>query len=223
MPEEPALGFEQAFGVLRQFARARRPGSNAVEFCELCAVGLGHDHPHLIEIATRQIVCACDACAMLFDGMERSRYKRVSRSAQYLANFQMTDGQWENLLIPINMAFFFRSGVEGKMIALYPSPAGAVESLLPLDAWSEIADNNRVLHQLRPDIEALLVNRVGHAQGMSRADYFIAPIDECFKLVGLIRSNWRGLSGGTEVWIEIGNFFTNLKSKADLVTGVTNA
>jgi Family of unknown function (DUF5947) len=223
MPEEPALGFEQAFGVLRQFARARHPGSNAVEFCELCAVGLGHDHPHLIEIATRQIVCACDACAMLFDGMERSRYKRVSRSAQYLANFQMTDGQWENLLIPINMAFFFRSSVEGRMIALYPSPAGAVESLLPLDAWSEIADNNPVLHQLRPEVEALLVNRVGHAQGMSRADYFIAPIDECFKLVGIIRSNWKGLSGGTEVWIEIGNFFTNLKSKADLVTGVTNA
>jgi len=43
---------------------------------------------------------------MLFDGMERSKYKRVSRQAQYLSDFEMTDGQWENLLIPINMAFF---------------------------------------------------------------------------------------------------------------------
>jgi hypothetical protein len=45
-----------------------------------------------------------------------------------LANFEMSDGQWESLLIPINMAFFFRSSIEGRMIALYPSPAGAVES-----------------------------------------------------------------------------------------------
>jgi hypothetical protein len=221
MPEE--LAFEQAFGVLRQFTRVRRPGANALEHCELCSAGLGHDHPHLIEVASRQIVCACDACAMLFDGMERSRYKRVSRNSRYLANFEMTNGQWESLLIPINMAFFFRSSIEGRMIALYPSPAGAVESLLPLEAWSEIAENNPPLCQLRPDIEALLVNRVGHAHGMSRAEYFIAPIDECFRLVGLIRSNWRGLSGGTEVWAEIGSFFTNLRTKSETVTGVCNA
>jgi hypothetical protein len=221
MPEE--LAFEQAFGVLRQFTRTRRPGSNALEHCELCSAGLGHDHPHLIELSSRQIVCACDACAMLFDGMERSRYKRVSRNSQYLANFEMSDGQWESLLIPINMAFFFRSSIEGRMIALYPSPAGAVESLLPLEAWNEIAENNPPLRELRPDIEALLVNRVGHAHGMSRAEYYIAPIDECFKLVGLIRSNWRGLSGGTEVWLEIGSFFTNLRTKSETVIGGCNA
>jgi hypothetical protein len=223
MPEEPALPFEQAFSVLRQFARARRPNSNAVEFCELCSMGLGHDHPHLIELASRQIVCACDACAMLFDGMERSKYKRVARGAQYLPNFKMSDGEWESLMIPINMAFFFRSSIEGRMIALYPSPAGAVESLLPLAAWNEIAERNPPLLQLRPDIEALLVNRVGHAHGMARAEYFIAPIDECFRLVGIIRTNWRGLSGGTEVWTEIGGFFSNLKSKSEVVTGAYNA
>ena len=221
MPEE--LAFEQAFGVLRQFARARRPGSNAVEFCELCSTGLGHDHPHLVELASRQIVCACDACAMLFDGMEKTRYKRVSRDAQHLVNFEMSDGQWESLMIPINMAFFFRSSIEGRMIALYPSPAGAVESLLPLHAWSEIADNNPALHQLRPDIEALLVTRGGHAHGITRAEYYIAPIDECFKLVGLIRTHWRGLSGGTEVWTEIASFFSNLRSKSHVVKGVPNA
>ena len=109
------------------------------------------------------------------------------------------------------------------MIALYPSPAGAVESLLPLDAWTEIADNNPALHQLRPDIEALLVTRVGQAHGATRAEYFIAPIDECFKLVGLIRTHWRGLSGGTEVWTEIASFFSNLRSKSLVVTGVPNA
>jgi hypothetical protein len=157
---------------------------------------------------------------MLFDGMEKSRYKRVSRSAQYLADFEMTDGQWETLLIPINMAFLFRSSIEGRMIALYPSPAGAVESLLPLEAWDEIAENNPVLYRLQPDIEALLINRVGHAHGMGRAEYYIAPMDECYKLVGLIRANWKGLSGGTEVWQEIGRFFTELRSKSEPMGGV---
>ncbi len=219
MPEESTLGYEQAFGALRQFTRARKSATRAVEFCELCSQGLGHDHPHLVELASRQIVCACDACATLFDGMERSRYKRVSRNPRRLIGFDMSDGQWESLLIPINMAFLFRSSIENRMIALYPSPAGAVESLLPLEAWSEIAENNPILHRLRPDIEALLVNRVGHARGMGEPEYYFAPMDECYKLVGLIRSNWKGLSGGNELWEQIGRFFSELKSKSEPVPG----
>ncbi len=204
---------EQAFATLRQFARPRP----AVERCELCSAGLAHVHPHLVELSSRQIICACEACAMLFDGIPGGKYRRVSRRAQLLTSFRMTDAQWENLMIPINMAFFFRSSLEDRMVTLYPSPAGSVESLLPLDAWNEIVDENAALAQLRPDIEALLVNRVGHAQELSRAEYYIAPIDECYRLVGLIRANWKGLSGGSEVWAEIGRFFEELRSRADLI------
>jgi hypothetical protein len=121
------------------------------------------------------------------------------------------------------MAFFFRSSLEGRVIVLYPSPAGAVESLLPLDAWSEIEAGYPALSRLRPDIEALLVNRVGHARGLTDAEYYIAPIDECYRLVGLIRANWKGLSGGSEVWAEIGRFFSDLRSRADAVGGGANA
>ena len=223
MPEKSSLGYEQAFSVLRRFTRSRSSASRAVEHCELCSAGLHHDHPHLVELATRKIVCACDACAMLFDGMEKSRYKRVSRDSQYLSNFEMSDGQWESLMIPINMAFLFRSSIENRIVALYPSPAGAVESLLPLDAWAEIAESNPVLHNLKPDIEALLVNRVGHAHGTREAEYYIAPIDECYKLVGIIRANWKGLSGGAEVWTEVGQFFRELRSKSEVVRGDVNA
>ena len=205
---------EQAFATLRQFARPRPPA----ERCELCSAGLAHEHPHLVELASRQIVCACDACATLFDGIAGGKFKRVARRAQLLANFRMTDAQWENLMIPINMAFFFRSSLEDRIVTLYPSPAGAVESLLPLDAWNEIMEENPILAQLRPDIEALLANRIGHAQELSRAEYFIAPIDECYRLVGLIRGNWKGLSGGAEVWTEIGHFFSELRARADLVS-----
>ena len=117
MPAAGTPSFDQAFATLRQFARARRPA----ERCELCSAGLAHEHPHLVEISLRQIVCACEACATLFDGMANGKYRRVSRRAQFLANFQMTDAQWENLFIPINMAFFFQSSVEGKLSRFTPA------------------------------------------------------------------------------------------------------
>jgi uncharacterized protein DUF5947 len=195
----------------------------AVESCEMCSAGLGREHPHLIEPETRRIVCACIACALLFDGGANSRFRRIPRDAQYLQDFEMTDTQWENLRIPINMAFFFHSSPEGKMIALYPSPAGAVESLLPLEAWSEIAAGMPAINSMRPGVEALLVNRVGQSHAATRAEYYIAPIDVCYKLVGLIRTNWRGLSGGSEVWSEIGQFFSNLKSNSEVTAGTLHA
>ncbi len=71
-----------------------------------------------------------------------------------------------------------------------------------------------MLRRLQPDIEALLVNRVGHAHGMAKAEYYIAPMDECYRLVGLIRSNWKGLSGGTEVWHGDWDVFSELRAKA---------
>ncbi len=210
---------DHSFFALRRFARPRLP----IERCELCSAALAHQHPHLIELSNRQIVCACEACSTLFDGLQGGKYKRVSRRAWFLKNFHIADGQWESLLIPINMAFFFHSSVQGRMVALYPSPAGAVESLLPLDAWSEIVGKNPVLNGLEPDIEALLVNRVGHAHASSPAEYYFAPIDDCFRLVGLIRTHWKGLSGGNEVWVEIAQFFAALKAHSDAVDGEAHA
>jgi hypothetical protein len=111
--------------------------------------------------------------------------------------------------LPINLAFFFNSTPKQKMMAYYPSPAGATESLLPLDAWEALASQNPPLQKLQPDVEALLVNRAGKAR-----NYFIAPIDKCYELVGTIRMHWRGLSGGQEVWDKIESFFSHLKANA---------
>jgi uncharacterized protein DUF5947 len=223
MPNEQLPGLEQAFGALRRFTRSRRSSSEPLERCELCGAGVAHEHPHLVELATRTIVCACDPCALLFDNAAVAKYKRVSRRALRLADFEMTDAQWDGLLIPINMAFFFRSSLENRVVALYPSPAGAVESLLPMDAWRKIELSHSALQQLKPDVEALLVNRVGHAHGLAKAEYFIAPIDDCYGLVGVIRMHWKGLSGGTQVWTEIGRFFSALRAKAEVVNGVPHA
>ena len=212
-------GLDPSFAALRRFARRRSPA----ERCELCSSDLGQQHPHLLELATRQIICACEACSTLFDGMQGGKYRRVSRRVWTLTDFQISDGQWENLLIPINMAFFFYSIQHGRMVTLYPSPAGAVESQLPSDAWNEIVQENPLLNRLEPDIEALLVNRVGRAHASLPAEYYFAPIDECYKLVGLIRTHWKGLSGGEEVWKEIAGFFSSLRERADAVGGEPRA
>lgn len=219
MNDRAAQNPANAFGVLRQFGRRQRPS----EPCELCSTPLGPGHPHLIELSARRLLCACDACALLFEGRAGRRYKRVPRRVLRFESFRLTDGQWEGLMIPINMAFFFRSSIENRVVTLYPSPAGAVESLLSVDAWADIARENPALNDIDADVEALLVNRVGHARGSAAADYFLAPMDECYRLVGLIRSHWRGLSGGTEVWQEISGFFADLRQKARAVHSAGNA
>lgn len=194
----------RAFATLRRFARARAP----VERCEMCGAELAAEHQHLIEPQSRKLSCACQPCAILFSGQVEKKYKSVPRRIRFLPDFQLTDAQWNSLAIPIGMAFFFHSTPAGKTIALYPSPAGATESLLDLDAWHDIAQDNAKLKQMEPDVEALLVNRVRGSSG----EYYLVPIDVCYKLVGLIRAHWRGLSGGTEVWNEIGQFFAGLKA-----------
>ena len=184
----------------------------------MCSVELRPDHPHLVEPATRRLICACQACAILFSSAAETKYRRVPHRLRYLRNFNLTDAQWEGLMIPINMAFFFQSSVAGKVIVLYPSPAGATESLLDFESWQEIVECNPILRTMEPDTEALLVNRVQKA-----SDHFIVPIDECYRLVGLIRTKWKGLAGGTEVWEAINNFFAELKRRATNVVGAAHA
>ena len=204
-------GNESAFRALRQLVR-RKPGG---ERCELCSAQVGPGHAHLIEPASRKLLCACNACAILFSGMG-TKYKRVPGRVLAFPDFHLSDGQWESLMVPISMAFFFRSTPDARVVAFYPSPAGAIESQLPLETWKDIEDENPALQEMEADAEALLVNRVGHARGFGGPEYYLIPIDECYRLTGMIRSHWKGLSGGTEVWQEIGKFFEALKSRAEV-------
>lgn len=197
---------QSAVAALRRFAR---PRATAAERCDLCGAALSAEHPHLFEPASRRVACACRPCAVLFSGGAGAKYRRVPRRVEYLPDLRLTDEQWEGLPIPINLAFFFRSTTAGKVVALYPSPAGATESLLDPETWDELRRDNPVLDGMEPDTEALLVNRVGPAR-----EHYVAPIDECYRLTGLIRAHWRGLSGGTAVWAEIAQFFAGLKEKS---------
>jgi hypothetical protein len=191
-----------------------RPSTvSAGECCELCSGAVGPAHRHLLETASRRILCACDACATCFQGVTGGRYRLIPRDVRPLPDLSVGDEQWENLALPINLAFFFHHTPSKRVVALYPGPAGAVESELPLTAWSDIVSLSPDIAAMEPDVEALLINRTGD---VSRC--YIAPIDVCFRLVGLFRIHWKGLAGGTEVWREVGAFFDGFESKEAMST-----
>ena len=193
------------FGTLRRFARKR----SQEESCELCSAAIGPTHPHLVEPQSQKVVCSCDACAILFSSQQGVKYCPVPRRIECWTDFRLDDARWEELYLPINLAFFFHSTAAGRVVAVYPSPAGATQSLLSLESWQSLVADNPVLGELEPDVEALLVNRVS-----PRRDYYRVPIDECYKLVGLIRTHWRGLSGGSQVWGNIAQFFQELEERS---------
>jgi hypothetical protein len=199
--------------VISALRRFSRPRPVAAEPCDLCSIALAPGHKHLFEPVNRKLVCACDACALLFSSQAETKYKLVPRGSRFFPDFYLTDMQWDDLLIPIGMAFFFESTPAEKTVALYPSPAGPVESLLELETWAEIEDANPMLREMQPDVEALLVNRI-----KEKREYYLAPIDKCFELVGLIRAKWSGLSGGTEMWEAIEQFFAQLKESSIVKT-----
>ena len=185
-----------------------RPREVAGDQCELCSALIAADHRHLVEPATRRLLCVCGGCATLLGNRDDNRYRAVPETVRRLENFRMTDAEWEAFGIPIGLAFFVHSRPERRIVAFYPGPAGPTESLLDLRAWASLAASNPILADLEPDSEALLVNRVRHAR-----EYFQAPIDRCYALVGLIRTKWRGLSGGDEAWTAIDGFFAGLREQ----------
>jgi hypothetical protein len=197
---------------LRQVVRRAAARQEAtLERCELCGDPIPPEHRHLIDLQSRELMCSCQACRILFDSGAAGggHFKLVPERRLRLPGFEMDDVTWEELRIPVDMAFFFHHSGEGRVVAYYPSPAGPTESLLELDAWAEIERANPALSAMEPDVEALLVNRSRGAR-----QYFLVPIEDCYGLVGLIRTRWRGLTGGSEVWEGIERFFESLAARS---------
>jgi Family of unknown function (DUF5947) len=197
---------------LRRLAqRAAETASEQQEYCELCGLPVPAEHRHVINLQTRELLCACRACSVLFDRRAAGggHFRLVPDRRLVLERFELSDLTWEQLRIPVEMAFFFNSSAAERVMAFYPSPMGATESRLELSTWQEVERANPVLASMEPDVEALLVNR---AKGARR--HWIVPVEDCYRLVALIRTQWRGFTGGKEVWAGIDGFFADLDRRA---------
>ena len=193
---------------LRRLAGSRTaPAGVEPERCELCGAEIPPDHRHLLHLEERRIACACETCRALLSG--ETPWRPTGTRTLWLPDLDLPDELWARFRIPIGLAFFFEGGSADRVVALYPSPAGATESDLDLEAWTELVAANPVLAGLEPDVEGLIVDRLAQP-----ARYAVAPIDECYRLVGLIRTAWQGISGGPNVQAAVESFFAELRTKA---------
>jgi hypothetical protein len=197
----------------RMAQRSGRERERALERCDLCGAPIPPEHRHILDVGARELMCTCRPCAILFDrsaaGAGGRHYRLVPDRRLRIDDFAMDDVAWADLRLPVDLAFFFHSTQAERVLAFYPSPMGPTESLLELEAWRSLEDANPVLRTLEADVEALLVNR---ARGARR--HHLVPICDCYELVGLIRTRWRGLTGGREVWDEIARFYDGLDARA---------
>jgi hypothetical protein len=197
--------------ALSRFVRAPEP-QTPIEQCEMCAQELAPAHSHIVNLETRSLMCACRACYLLFmqPGAAQGKYKAVPDRYLRLQSLTLAPERWDALQVPVGTAFFFFNSAQSRVNGFYPSPAGATESLLPLDAWRELAAAHPAIETMQADVEALLVRR-NRGGGF---ECFLVPIDACYELTGIVRRRWRGFDGGEEARRDIDAFFDALRQKS---------
>ncbi|WP_328477985.1 DUF5947 family protein [Actinoplanes sp. NBC_00393] len=193
--------------ALRRAARARPAEAEAAPRCDMCAAPITPEHRHVVDLHRRSLMCTCTACHLLFtDEHAQLRYRAVPDRHLALTGAALDDRAWDELQIPVGLAFLFRNSSQDRMVACYPGPAGATESELPLAAWDRIVEGHPVLRGMLPDVEALLVGR--------DAGSYLVPIDVCYELTGALRTRWRGFDGGREAHEAMDAFFTRLRARS---------
>jgi len=193
------------------FAPPRSKVAPPGESCEMCGADLVDEHPHVVNLDSRHLLCTCRPCYLLFthEGAGRGNYRAVPD--RYLVDPDLALGAalWDRLQVPVGMAFFFFNSTLGRIVAQYPSPAGATESLLDLSAWDAVAEASPLARELVPDVEALIVRRSREGN-----ESYLVPIDVCYELVGRIRMHWTGFDGGGEARQDITDFFARVLSQS---------
>ena len=196
-----------------RLAPGRRAGPEvaAAERCEMCRETLDGRHGHVVEIEQRSIVCTCRACYLLFlsEGAAGGKYRSVPERVRHDPGTPLADADWNELQIPVAMAFFFVNSALGRVVAGYPSPGGMTECELDLAAWDRLVAGYPLLAAMTPDVEAVFVNRSEHG-----SEVFLLPIDECYALVGELRRRWQGFDGGAEAHAALAAFLAGLRGRA---------
>ena len=198
-----------AVNLLRRISGSR-PAASAEERCDMCRAPIDGGHSHVVDIRGRSMMCACRPCYLLFtDAGADLAYRSVPDRYLTFPDVRIAGGQWDELGIPVGIAFLFTHSVERRVVAFYPGPAGATESELPLDAWDSIVAANPALGTARDDVEAIMVRRDG-----GETTCYLVPIDACYELVGHLRLLWRGFDGGQEARARLETFFSDVGNRA---------
>ncbi len=170
----------------------------------------------MVDTRTRALECACRACYLLFTqpGAGHGQHRAVPDRYRYTPAFAGGARLWDSVAIPVRTAFFLTNSISHRTTAFYPGPAGATESLLSIEAWAEVLRDSPVGAVPAEDTEALLVRKL-----TERFECFLIPVDVCYRLVGLVRTYWKGFDGGSQTWQAIEDFFAGLRDRSEWVDG----
>jgi hypothetical protein len=195
--------------ALKPFVRRRAPQTHPSERCDICATPVGESHPHVLQIAPRAILCSCRSCAVLFADSSASgaRFRTIPDQVLVDPRTPLGEAQWAALGIPVGLAFVVRDASGGA--AFYPSPAGPVQTEIDADAWAALVASVPLAGLVQQDVQALLIHR---ARG-GGIECFVAPVDECFSLVGAVRMHWSGFDGGDEVRRVIAELLDRMRAR----------
>ncbi|HEX8919619.1 MAG TPA: DUF5947 family protein, partial [Chloroflexota bacterium] len=121
---------QSPFAALRQLIQESRQA--AEEQCDFCGQSIPAMHRHLLNLNSREIFCVCQACRILFDRREAGAGTRKLIPTRFLRldGLDLTDTEWADLRVPVDMVFFTHNSQVGHVVALYPGPMGPTESLL---------------------------------------------------------------------------------------------
>ncbi|EIV92999.1 DUF5947 family protein [Frankia sp. QA3] len=198
-------------GALGRVVRAGlvRTGDDG-ERCDLCAAPVPDEHRHLLDESRDSLLCLCRACTLLFDrdAAARGHYRLIPRRRLRVVDLERDGSDPRALGIPVGLAFVI-PGDDGEVRARYPSPIGATRWELEPAAWCRLVARAPVLAGLTPRVEALLANTA-----RNRREFWIVPIDDCYRLVSIVRREWTGLSGGSRVWPAVDDFFAALPDRS---------
>jgi hypothetical protein len=208
---QPSAGTAQAGPPQAGPAGVAAADGHDAERCEMCREVLDDRHGHVVEIEQRSIVCACRACYLLFisEGAAGGRYRSVPERVRHDPARPLDEADWNELQIPVAMAFFFVNSALGRVVAGYPSPGGMTECELDLAAWDRLVAAYPLFAAMTPDVEAVFVNRAEPG-----GEVFLLPIDRCYSLVGELRLRWQGFDGGAEAHAALAAFLADLRSQA---------
>lgn len=189
-------------GALERVVRRprARPAEEA-QRCDLCGLALPDRHRHVLDEQQGELMCTCRACTLLFqrDAAGRGHYRLVPEGRTRLPEFP-----GEELGVPVGLVFVVPHE-DGTATAHYPSPMGTTEHQIEPAVWAAVRQRRPEVAAMTPEVEALLLDTARGAR-----ERWLVPIDDCFRLVALVRREWQGLSGGSRVWPEIQGFFDRL-------------
>ena len=207
-------------GLPVQLGSQRRDDPPGTERCEMCQTILDGRHGHLVDLDKRSIACACRACYLLFthEGAAGGRYKAVPERICHDPARPLAGADWNELQIPVAMAFFFFNSALDRVVAGYPSPGGVTECELDLEAWDRLAAAYPLFGDMAPDTEAIFVHGASPGgrppQTPPQYEVFLIPIDMCYSLVGELRMYWQGFDGGAEAREALEKFLAGLRRRA---------